>query len=155
MLVERFRNSSTSANVSALINLLHDPSCKEVILFATPSTPTDDFSESDGPENNLPLVAAVAKYAIPGITDVYVLFDGLFLTAARRPRFLEVQDLMDEAEKSDKAVFYSGKAPFTSARDPADAVTELLGLGTTTPFSTATRAQFFALLCSIPEAKYP
>lgn len=139
----------------ALINLLKDPSCKEVILFATPEAPTADFSELDGQESNLPLVAAVAKYAIPGITNVYVLFDGAFLTAARRPRFLEVRDLMDEAEKSGKAVFSPGKALFTSAREPVAAVTALLGLGSTTPFTSATRAQYFALLCDIPEANYP
>ncbi|WP_304350857.1 hypothetical protein [Comamonas testosteroni] len=155
MLVERYRNSSTSANVTALINLLGDPSCKEVMLFATPSTPTADFSESDGPENNLPLVAAVAKYAISGITDVYVLFDGLFLTAARRPRFLEVQDLMDVAQDSDKATFFAGWVPFTSAREPSAAVESLLALGPRTPFTKATRAQYFALLCDISEAKYP
>lgn len=155
MLVERFNNSSTSENATALINLLKDPSCKEVVLFATPVVPTADFSESDGPENNLPLVAAVAKYSIPGITDVYVLFDGLFLTAARRPRFQEVQYLMDEAENSGKTVFYPGRALFTSAREPVAAVTELLRLGPTTPFTKATRLQFFALLCNTAEANYP
>lgn len=67
---------------------------------------------------NQPLVAAISKYVIPGITDAYVLFDGLFLTAARRPRFLEVQDLMDGAEKSGIAVLFPGKALFTPAPEP-------------------------------------
>lgn len=155
MLVTRYATSSTSRNLSSLVTLLNDQSCKEVFLYATASTPMQDFSESDGVENNLPLVAAIAKYVIPGISDVFVLFDGAFLTAARRPRFLEVQELMNVAQESGKVTFFSGQAPFTSSREPAAAVESLLGLGQLTPFSQATRAQFFALLCSIPEAQYP
>ncbi len=155
MLVTRYKNSSTTQNLSALVALLQDSNCVEVRLFATGSSPAHDFSESDGPENNLPLVAALAKYVIPGITDVYVLFDGLFLTAARRPRFGEVQNLMDVAQASGKASFFPGTVPFTSSLEPAAAVGTLLGLGAATPFSQATRAQYFGLLCSIPETHYP
>lgn len=154
MLVERFSNSKTSNNVSALVKLLGDANCKEVILFATPSTPMADFSASDGHENNLPLVAAIAKYVIPGITDAYVLFDGSFLTAARRPRYLEVRDLMDVAQESGKTYFFSGQAPFTSSREEKSALEALLHLGEFTPFNKETRAHYFALLCSIPEENY-
>lgn len=154
MLVTRYANSSTTRNLSSLVTLLNDPNCKEVVLYATASTPMQDFSESDGPDNNLPLVAAIAKYVIPGISDVFVLFDGLFLTAARFPRFLEVQDLMNVAQESGKAAFFLGQAPFTSSFEPVDAVKSLLGLGQLTPFSQTNRAKFFALLSRIPEAQY-
>ena len=156
MLATRYRNSSTTDNLSSLVRLLNDPNCVEIRLFATGSAGSNGYSEeSDGPETNPPLVSAIAKYTIPEISDVYVLFDGLFLTAARRPRFLEVQQLMDASETSGKASFYPAAVPFTSAAKPDAAVTTLLGLGPLTPFNAATRAKYFSLLSNIPEAQYP
>lgn len=151
----RYKRSSTSDNLNSLLKLLNDPNCVEFVLFASPSKVTPDYSDSDGGENNLPLVAALAKYTIPGITDVYVLFDGMILSAARRPRYLEVRELLDVAEKSGKAFFFPGQAPFTAAKDAHTAVQTLLGLGNVLAFNEDTRAQYFSHLCSISEANYP
>lgn len=155
MLATRYTNSSTTQNLSSLITLLNDPNCVEVRMFATGLAGSVGYSKSDGPDTNPPLVSAIAKYVIPGISDVYVLFDGVFLTAARRPRFLEVQQLMDTAQLSGKASFFPKAAPFTSATEPHVAVETLLALSPLTPFTQTTRAGYFSLLCDIPETEYP
>lgn len=154
MLVTRYTNTSTTHNLSSLVRLMNDPNCVEIRLFATGPAGAVGYSESDGPETNPPLVSATARYVIPGISDVYVLFDGLFMTAARRPRFLEVKQLMDTAEASGKVSFFPAAVPFTSATEPNTAVATLLGLGPLTPFNQATRAEYFSLLCCIPEEQY-
>ncbi|WP_155401875.1 hypothetical protein [Chromobacterium violaceum] len=155
MLVTRYQNSATSENLSTLVALINDKNCEEVRLFASEPTAGNDYSNSDGPDTNLPLVAAIARYSIPGISDVYVLFDGLFLTAARRPRFLEVQSLMDAAQASRKVSFAAKPVPFTSTREPANAVDTLLSVEPLIQFTPETRAKYFALLSLIPEAQYP
>lgn len=156
MLVTRYEtSSSTSTNLAALLTLIRDKNCEEVRLFASPASITPDHTNVDGPENNLPLIAALAMYRIPGIADVYVLFDGCFLTAARRPRFGEVQALLDAAQTSGKAVFSTVTAPFTSSMDAAVAVNILLALNPTIALTATSRAQYFSHLCSIPESQYP
>lgn len=155
MFAIRYRNSSTTDNLASLVKLLNDPNCVEIRLFATGSAGSVGYSDSDGPDTNPPLVSAIAKYVIPGISDVYVLFDGSFLTAARRPRFLEVQELMDAAQSSGKTSFVPAAVPFTSATEPVAAVATLLNLGPLTSFDQATRAEYFSLLSNIPEAQYP
>lgn len=155
MLVTRFENSATSTNLQALLTLIQDPNCQEVRLFASPSSRTSDFSNSDGPETNLPLVSALAKYSVPGITDVYVLFDGAFLTAARKPRLGEVQALLNAAETSGKTVFSTAVAPFTSSIEVEVAVKLLLALAPTTSLTATSRPLYFAQISSIPEKEYP
>ncbi|PIF89723.1 hypothetical protein CLU86_0600 [Acidovorax sp. 62] len=155
MLATRYQNGNTSRNESTLLGLINDPACSAVTLFCSPGTPTADFSQTDGSENNLPLLAALAKYSIPGIDDVYIVFDGMFLTAARRPRYLEVRQILDTSEKSGKVSFATKPVPFTSALSPAEAVQTLLNAQPTVQLLGSTRAQYFALLCSIPEAQYP
>lgn len=155
MLAIRHTNTSTSKNLGTLIGLLNDPNCVEVRLFATHSSPLEHFADSDGPECNLPLVSAIARYVIPNISEVYVLFDGAFLTASRRPRFLEVRELMDVAEASGKALYCSQPVPFTSSLDRESAVTLLKELEPVKTFNAETRAGYFELLCGIPESKYP
>lgn len=155
MLATRYHNGNTGTNESILIGIINDPACSAVTLFCSPSVPTAEFSEADGTENNLPLVAALAKYSIPRIDDLYIVFDGLFLTASRRPRFLEVTRLLDAAEVSGKVSFAPNPVPFTSALSPAEAVETLLIEQSTVKLEPSTRAQYFALLCSIPEAQYP
>lgn len=154
-LVTRYKTSSTSANLTALLTLIRDENCKEIRLFASPDTATGEFSDSDGPITNLPLVAALVKYVIPEIEDVYVLFDGLFLTAARRPRFGEVQQLLDVAQASGKTLFSTVRAPFTSSMNPGQAAQVLLALAPAVALTAASRPQYFGLLCSIPESQYP
>ncbi len=154
MTVIRYKTKATSTNLDTIVGILNDPNCRGVRLFAT-KTPSDDtFTESDGNASNGPLVSAIATYTIPGIGDVNVLFDGLFLTAARRPRFEEVQALMDAAQASGRATFATIPVPFTSSRDAEAAVTLLLDVPAAS-FSQTTRAHYFSLLSSIPEATYP
>ena len=155
MLATRYRNGNTSANEVTLVGLINDPACSKVILFGSPSAPTPDFSETDGLENNLPLMAALAKYSIPGIDDLYVVFDGMFLTAARQPRYLEVRQVLDVAENSGKVFFATKSVPFTSALSPSKAAKLLLSHVPTVPLAPSSRAQYFSLLCGIPEAQYP
>ena len=152
MLVKRFNNSSTGTNLRALLALVQDLNCKEVNLFASPATYTADHTNSDGPETNFPLVVALAKYSIPGIAEVYVLFDGLFLTAARSPRRGEVQELMDAAQTSGKTFFAASPVPFTSSLAPVAAVESLLAQQPMVPFTHQSRKQYFAMISSVPEA---
>ncbi|CAN7622287.1 hypothetical protein LJR189_004675 [Acidovorax delafieldii] len=155
MLTTRYQNGNTGTNETTLIGIINDPACSSVTLFCSPSVPTAEFSEADSTENNLPLVAALAKYSIPRIDDLYIVFDGMFLTAARRPRFLEVSRVLDAAEASGKVWFATNPVPFTSALTPEQAVETMLSEQSTVQLETSTRAQYFALLCGIPEAQYP
>lgn len=155
MLATRFKNSTTTENVSTLIALINDPNCEQVILFGSPRSPTPEYSRSDEPETNLPLVAAVAKYSIPKVSEIYVVFDGLFLTAARCPRYYEVRELLDVAEKSSKVFFSAQPVPFTSSKNPETAAQIMIDMNPIVQLSPSTRAQYFALLCLISEDKYP
>lgn len=153
MLVNRYSNASTTDNLRAVLKLVQDANCAKIHLFASPTTLTAEHADSDGPETNFPLVAALATYRIPGITQVYVLFDGLFLTAARRPRLLEVQALLDAAQASGKAAFAPTAVPFTSSMAPDVAVKTLLAQESMVELTPQSRSQYFALLSSIPEAQ--
>jgi len=156
MLAMRFENPNTTINVSTLITLINDQKCELVVLFGSERSPTSDFSRrSDGPDVNLPLVAALVKYSIPGVSEIYVVFDGLFLTAARRPRYLEVRELLDVAEQSAKVFFATHPVPFTSGRSPEMAAKVMLDMAPFVQLTPATLAQYFSLLCLIPESQYP
>lgn len=155
MIATRHQNTSTNLNAQTLIGLMNDPNCVEVRLFASPWKATADFSQRDGTDNNLPLVAALATYKIPGVADVHVVFDGLFLTAARRPRFGEVQDVMNAAQACGKATYCATEVPFTSALSPEKAVELLTQQGPVQAFSVATRQNYFKLLSHFSEANYP
>ena len=148
---KRHPTSSTSHNLHALITALNDSNCEAVILYATSSNSNADFSESDGAECNLPLVAAIARYTSP---ETSVVFDGALLTATRPPRSMEVRELLDIAQESGKAAFFFGQVPFTSSRQPEDAVKLLSSLGPLTQLTPATRAQYFSLLSSLPESEH-
>lgn len=145
---KRHPTSSTSHNLHALITALNDSNCEAVILYATASISNADFSENDGAEFDLPLVAAIARYTIP---ETEVVFDGALLTAARSGRYSEVRDLLDIAQASGKTSFFFGQVPFTSSRQPEDAVKLLSSMGPLTQLTPATRAQYFSLLSSLPE----
>lgn len=151
----RYENKSTTQNAGALIELLKDPKCTEVRLYSTASTPTPEYSQNDGNENNLPLLVATAKYEIPSVGPIYILFDGLFLTAARRPRYLEVRDVLDVVTEVGRTTFCTVPVPFTSELPPHQAVETLLAAGHVEPLTDATRKAFFALLSMIPEESYP
>jgi len=153
MLTIRFKNSTNlQTNLQGILTLIADPKCAAIHLFASPSLSTPDHRvPTDGATTNLTLVSALAKYEIPGITDVYVLFDGLFLSAASQQRVREIQAMLNQAEVSGKATFAAVSARFTSSMSTQDAVDHLLSLAPTVVLTNASRAQYFNLLSSVPE----
>ena len=147
----RYATKSTSDNVWALCDLIRDNKCDEIILFASVGNDIDD--DEARWNNNLPLVVALAKYIIPHVDSVLVVFDGVFLTAARSARYGEVRELLDVAIASDK-VYYSGqRAPLTSEMTPDQAVSTLLHLGPIQPLTSESRADYFSLLSNLTEAE--
>lgn len=154
MLVKRVQLASTTANLTAIQMLIENPNCLEVRLFASPFVRTVDTTDSDGPDASWPLLAAVARYEIPGVAEVHALFDGLVATAAHRSRYVEVRDFLDVAETSSKVTFSETRAPFTSAHEPKVAIERLFGLGPVTALTPATRARYFALLSKLTEDEY-
>ncbi|MEO3988136.1 hypothetical protein [Plesiomonas shigelloides] len=155
MLAIRHENSSTSQNVNIICNIIKDHKCERVTLFASPKFATDDTKNSDGPETNFPLVVALAEYSIPGITKISVVFDGIFLTAARKPRFFEIQELLDTCELSEKVFYSKTRAPFTSSLTAEEAVNILAEITPVAPLTKLSRADYFSLLSSFRESTYP
>ena len=91
----RHTGNTTAASASVMSALLKDNNTTKVTFFATESNPAASYNEkTDGGEANLPLVAALAEYNIPGFDFVYLVFDGLFLTRARHPRAQEVDQVL-------------------------------------------------------------
>lgn len=148
----RSHHSTTSDNLASLLEIIRDARTVQVILFASPEARTLDMSDRDGPETNLPLVAALAEYKLPGASDpLYMVFDGLFLTAARVPRYLEVRNLLDVAIASGKAFVAMQRVPFTSKLTPDEAAECLRHVGPVSPLTGETRATYFRLLSSVSE----
>jgi hypothetical protein len=135
--------------------MIKDTKTERVILFASVEHPSNNFSRSDGSESNLPLVVALAEFNIPGVAPIYVVFDGPFLTAARRPRYLEVRELLDTAIESGKAFFSQQRVPFTSTLSAEGAAQELLKVGPIVQLTSVNRAVYFQLLSPLTEASYP
>ena len=152
MRATRYENQSTTKNLEAILEILASPVTQRLVLYATPYTQTGDMSYSDGPDTNLPLLAARAEVVIPGIGTEHVVFDGQFLNCGRRPRYLEIRDLLDAAEKSDKTQWAMTPARFTSALTPEAATNILLATGPTTKLAADTRAGYFAMLSHVSEA---
>lgn len=150
----RFESRSTTHNLSGIIDLLNDVKTERVIFFASETLPTGNFSQSDGPETNLPLVAALLEIRIPGVTPLNIVFDGLFLTAARQPRYFEVRSLLDAAINSGKAFFSQQRVPFTSSLGPEEASDVFLKSGPVVPLSTSSRSAYFSLLSSLSEESF-
>jgi len=155
MLATRYENANTTLNLQAILRLVNDPNCKEIRLYASPTGEAKGASESDGVATNFPLLAALARYEIPGIAEVYVVFDGSFLTAVRTARYLDVAELLDACQTVGKVSFSATRAPFTSALEPLEAAKSLLQLAPVVPFDATSRAQYFALLSNVSEANYP
>jgi len=154
MAVIRYKNKTTSKNLNALLQILQNQNTKRIIFFASPETKTADMSDNDGPEANLPLLAALAEIEISAVGILHVVFDGLILHAARKPRYLEIRELLDTAEKSGKTYFSLTRAPFTSRLIPEEAVEILLNTGTPRPLNKQSRITYFALLSTFSEADY-
>jgi hypothetical protein len=154
-IAKRCFTDSTASCAHTLQTHIEDPHCVRVVLFASPTAPTPDFSRSDGPETNLPLLAAISTYEIPGVGPINVVFDGLTMTAERRPRYLEVKNLLDVAQRSSKVHFSTERIPFTSGLDPEIAAQRMLFNGRTVRLTETTRPQYFSQLCWIAEERYP
>lgn len=155
MLSIRRENTSTSENLRTICEIINDQKCDKVTLFASPKFANNDTKNSDDPDSNFPLVVALVEYSIPGVTNISVVFDGPFLTAARKPRFLEVQELLDACEASDKVFYSKSRAPFTSSLSAENAANILSGITPIAPLTKGTRADYFSLLSGFPESEYP
>ena len=145
----RWQPGNTATNTQALLAAIAEPDIARVTLFASPIKPDTDFVHSDGPDSNLPLLVALTE-AVDGDLCVY---DGLFLTAARHPRYLEVREVLDAAEHSAKVYFAGTRAPFTSRLSPAEACEKLRGIEAKMRLTASTRANFFRLLSNLTEAQ--
>lgn len=150
MTATRWTNGNTTQNAQGLIEAINDPNTATVTLFASPTSKDASFSHSDGPDTNLPLLSALA-HSSSGNTTV---FDGVFLTAARKPRYLEVRDVLDAAIASGKVYFGASRAPFTSAETPADATRILSAVSPVEKLTSSNRAEFFRLLSGVTEARF-
>lgn len=138
----RALNSNTTVNRDNLIASIKDDSVEEIIFFATHK----NIPESNS--TNLPLLCALSR-----TKNGYVLQDGNFLTAARRPRYFEIQDVFDEAEKSKKVSFCSVPVNLTEDLTCKDAVIYLLEQCKSNKihFDPGSRKSFFALMSSFTE----
>ncbi|MCW2240701.1 hypothetical protein [Azospirillum canadense] len=150
MIVTRHDNTSTTANLASLLTAAVDRNVASVRLFASPTAMTPDASPADGPATNFPLLAAMVTFANGDVT----VFDGLFLTAQRRARYAEVRDLLDALQDTGKASFADERAPFTAARSPEAACRTLFSLGPVQALTSASRAQYFTYLSTLPEAAF-
>ncbi|MFP5065468.1 hypothetical protein [Acinetobacter pittii] len=145
----RYKISNTTDNCCNLIQYLEMSNCLQVILFATSKIADESFSYNDGPDNNLPLMGALALVELPTLT-AYVVFDGLFLTAARLNRYREVKDVLDHAIESKKALFITESVPFTSSLSPIDALEKLANFNRK-QLTVDSRREFFKLLSNWSE----
>ncbi len=144
----RHQNNNTSESCQNLIATLRDEHTKRVILFASPSSDQDSsYTPESGPTTNLPLVAALAEIKVPNLPPLYLVFDGNFLNAARRPRFNEVRDLLDIAQVQPNAYFCPAPVQFTAGLEPEHAAEILLSAASKAqPLDKMSRATYFALL---------
>lgn len=150
----RYAAASTTQNLEAILDLLRNPALATVVLFATEEEPVAGFSsKSDGPDTNLPLVAALVELEPKGVEPMFVVFDGCFLTAVRPPRYTEVRFLLDAAIRTGKAHFGTSRVPFTSLLPPEEAANVLIGTNDIEPLDEESRARYFALLSNVSEEK--
>ncbi|MDM1021864.1 type II toxin-antitoxin system HicB family antitoxin [Acinetobacter sp. VNK23] len=149
----RYKEGNTTDNCCNLLEYLNNIYCNEVILFATYRTASHGYSHDDGPETNLPLMGAIVKLNLPALRDIYIIFDGLFLTAQRKPRYNEIKEVLDTAVLTNKTSFIRHAVPFTSQLDSVEAV-KLLGEFPQNKLTQDSRSEFFNLLSNISEAEY-
>jgi len=154
MLTTRYKTDNTSSSLAALVNLINDPGCQRVDLFAATPANCIEKGESDHPGSDNHFVAALAEYDIHGIDKVQIVFDRFFLAASSAARYYEVRQLLDVAQASNKVFFGEELVPFTFAMDPADAVNELgkvAARSSSQKLTPDTRASYFSLLTTWPE----
>ena len=138
MAILRYEDKTTDQNADAIIAFINDDNTNRVIFFASPT----QRMQADA---NLPLLSAFAEYEIPGIGAIQVIFDGdHFLTAARKPRYLEVKSVLDCAESSGKAFFATDRVNFTSKMSPEDAAKTLSSVQNLVQLTSSTRKNISA-----------
>lgn len=148
----RYKESNTSQNCRNLLDYLNMPECIQVVLFATSDKPNNGYSRNDGPETNLPLMGALALVELHN-QKAYVIFDGLFLTAQRYPRYKEVKAILDSSISSNKAYFINEPVPFTSSWNPVNAVSQLIHYPKQ-KLTLDTRSQYYRLLSHYSEKEF-
>lgn len=148
----RCRVGSTGENLSAALSLVAFVGTVRVTLFASPSSLPDDGSNS--PSSNLPLLAGLAEVAIPHSGTIYVVMDGLFLSAARSPRSAEVLSLLNAVAGNPKMFVALARAPFTEALEPDKAAEALLAIKPVERLTSDSRERFFSLLSHSPETAF-
>ncbi|NMG28433.1 hypothetical protein [Aromatoleum evansii] len=157
LFAQRYDDStSTSRNLGTILDVLGDTQTSRVTLFASPEHDEGLYDpRTDGPTTNLPLVAALAEIRVTGAKPVHVVFDGLFLTAQRKPRYDEVKSLLDAAVASGKAFVATERAPFTSSLPPNEAAQALLNVAATAvPLNESSRRSYFGQLANLSETEY-
>jgi len=80
-----------------------------------------------------------------------VVYDGLFLTAKRVPRYHEVKAVLDAAERSDKVHYSRERLQFTGSLTAVDACQAMLAHTNVVPLSSTSRPSFFSLLSLMSE----
>ncbi|AGN82314.1 MULTISPECIES: hypothetical protein [Pseudomonas] len=145
MEINRKTSSDTDTNLKALLDVFAQNNFQTVIFFASP---TVGGSDHDGPDTNWPLMAALVQ-TLQGNYDIY---DGLFLTAKRYPRYMEVKSLLDAAVAvSNGSVHYApAPLPFTAGKTEEDALAMMLSVQTKV-FDQDSRADYFRLLSRVTE----
>ncbi len=85
--------------------------------------------------------------------DKIILHDGVFLTAVRIPRYLEVKAVLDAAVTSNKSAYCNKSVKCTSKKSEEDAVGYLLNESNGKRFmlDQSTRPVYFSLLSSMTE----
>ena len=139
----RFELGNTTQNKDALIEKIEDPNTVKITLFATKREVLANTFET-----NLPLVVALVE-----TNTNYLLFDGLFLTAARNPRYYEVKRVLDEAIQTTKVAYCSKPVEYTRDLNEDLVVKYLINESNNSSYllTADSRKSFFAILSNITE----
>ncbi len=148
----RSQTHTTDVNLTAILEFLEHPSTTALTLCASPLQASP---EGIGKRHvtNLPLLSACGEMHLPAIGALYVVFDGSFLTCARKDRYDEVKMLLDVAEKSGKVSYATGRAPFTDHLPPDQAANQMLSIDHKV-LTAQTRPQFFRMLSNLTERQF-
>lgn len=148
MLIHRCEVVNTSKYVDNICSVIEDPKCTKVILIAT-------VKEDEAREQamDLPQLVAVGVYDIPVVDKLYLIFDGTNLSVARYPRYLEVRDILDVAQKTDKVFYCEARAPLTSDLDDKATLYTLLA-APHRPLNVESRPAYFELLSNFTEEEF-
>lgn len=135
----RHHNGNFTVNKDALCADIKNAKTQEIILFAAQQQTDDEFFEA----SEAPLLAALVRQ-----DNGYILYDGLFLSVARKPRILEVVNVLDLAQTSGNVVYCPIIVNFTSKLTPLKAIAYLLTQANSgkVPLTEETRGRFFSLL---------